>query len=600
MPSLLNVSGTWTVIDCCYSYALVLNQDQAGNLTGSIYTHPSDLCDDQTQLDGGGQWPVSGAITGSNTFSFAATNPGGGTYDCVSSWQIDATMTSGTTASLAFDLLFDVAPDLTGTMTRSTVPVKLIDPVASGLLDGSAITQNVDAITSVPNPTYVSGAAADGVTQVIVEITQVQAGDSIQLTLVDENGNQGLTAYNGGLFPLGGAPGSASSTLTFQAQGTTAVAVWLAPTNYARGGNFQQDATSIQRALTIQVQDTSASTTGSSGQSTAGSQAINTVRPPVVEIHGLWGSADDWSDLNFRFGVQQSLWTQPALVQTVDYSGAVPVTATTPAYSPNLSQVSGNALGFSYNAPIVLLQLMSRIADYALLYNVAAVQADVIGHSMGGDIARTMAGVSFFNNNNNYGNGYIHKLITIGTPHQGSPLAVDLLPIGNADPNNCVRKILEIFHDVSLQAATVSGVPVNGAVGDLRQGVSGSHPFPIAYIGATTNSGNLSNLDSTGSKSAAIYRTCGTLGGEPLALRLTPPGWNQEFSGADNDAVVALTSQLNGSSSTLIYPGVIHSTGLKDLDFNPPTELALESGIPWELLNLLNEAVNGPDFFSSP
>jgi hypothetical protein len=48
-----------------------------------------------------------------------------------------------------------------------------------------------------------------------------------------------------------------------------------------------------------------------------------------------------------------------------------------------------------------------------------------------------------------------------------------------------------------------------------------------------------------------------------------------------------------------INAGVIHSSGLKDLDFNPPTELDPGSGIPGDLINLLNEAINGSDFFTN-
>lgn len=389
MMSSLNVSGTWTVATTApfgNGYSVVLGQDQAGNITG-------------TMPGCSGREPVSGAVTGSNTFSFSAAMSGGDS-ECDQVWSVDATMTSDTVATVVLkvwessDEAESPSPDEPGTMTRNTVPIKLIDPVASGLIDGNAVTQNVDAIAGAPNPIYVSGAAADGVTQVIVEVTQVQPGDTVQLTLVNENGQQDSTTYDGGLIPLGGDPASASSTLTFQAQNTnppTAIAIWVAPTNYARG---DQDAATLQRTLTIQAQDTNPNA-NTSGPSLTGSQDIIAVRPPVVEIHGIWANADAWSNMNFQLGGQFPLWAQAGLVQTVDYSAPVPVTGTSPAYSPSPSYVMGSALGFSYNAPIVLTQLMTSIADYALLYNVAAVQADVIGHSMGGDIARTMAGVSF-------------------------------------------------------------------------------------------------------------------------------------------------------------------------------------------------------------
>ncbi|HVR27509.1 MAG TPA: hypothetical protein VMU26_29790 [Candidatus Polarisedimenticolia bacterium] len=71
------------------------------------------------------------------------------------------------------------------------------------------------------------------------------------------------------------------------------------------------------------------------------------------------------------------------------------------------------------------------------------------------------------------------------------------------------------------------------------------------------------------------------------------------LGGPANDGVVPVTSQLNNSSSTLIFSGVIHSPGFEALNFSPPSEGYTLNGIPDEVVNLLNEAVNGPDFFSS-
>jgi hypothetical protein len=75
--------------------------------------------------------------------------------------------------------------------------------------------------------------------------------------------------------------------------------------------------------------------------------------------------------------------------------------------------------------------------------------------------------------------------------------------------------------------------------------------------------------------------------------------WNQVFGGLENDGIVTLASQLNGKSSTLVHSGVVHSPGLTALDFNPPTELDTGSGIPGDLINLLNEDIGGPDFFTN-
>jgi len=595
--SSLNVSGTWSVTSCCYNFSVVLNQDQAGNITGSVTGLPGNASGDPPCF---AAEPVSGAVTGSNAFSFSAAMEGGDN-ECEQVWSVDATMTSDTVASVVLKV-FESSdeseppiPDVPGTMTRNTIPIKLIDPVASSLIDGTTVTEDVDAIAGA-NPIYVSGAAADGVTQVIVEVTQVQPGDSVQLTLVNESGQQDSTANDGGLIPLGGDPAGAASTLTFQAQNTNppmAIALWVAPTNFSRGS---QDATALQRSLTIQAQDTNTTNNGSS--SASGSQPVALVRPPVVLIHGLWSSGQGtWGGFNPVIGPNASLWAQMK-PQPADYSQPIQVTATNPSYS-NLTSVTAAALGFSFNAPNVLLQLQNYINNYGVNNNVAAVQADVVGHSMGGDIARTMAGLSNFTNQNNYGLGPIHKLVTIGTPHTGTQMASDLLPGATGDPNACVRNAINRFAgNASLLTATINGITVNGAVGDLRATSLPSGPFPIAYIGATTTAANLSNLDASAfSASGFIHNYCGKLAGSPLAMLLTSTTWNQEFSGAANDGIVPLTSQVNGTTSTLIFSGVIHSPGIESLDFMPPAEVDPASGIPDEVINLLNEPISGPDFF---
>lgn len=59
----------------------------------------------------------------------------------------------------------------------------------------------------------------------------------------------------------------------------------------------------------------------------------------------------------------------------------------------------------------------------------AVVRSDVVGHSLGGIVSRSMP-ISTKNKyfkNNNYKKGLIHKLITIDTPHLGSGYADGLI-----------------------------------------------------------------------------------------------------------------------------------------------------------------------------
>ncbi|HEX5186951.1 MAG TPA: hypothetical protein VFV86_08685 [Nitrososphaeraceae archaeon] len=54
---------------------------------------------------------------------------------------------------------------------------------------------------------------------------------------------------------------------------------------------------------------------------------------------------------------------------------------------------------------------------------IAASQVDIVAHSMGGLMARGFTQQSDYKNDDNNMKGYIHRLITIGTPHFGAQLA---------------------------------------------------------------------------------------------------------------------------------------------------------------------------------
>ncbi|HEX2535878.1 MAG TPA: PKD domain-containing protein [Chitinophagaceae bacterium] len=53
---------------------------------------------------------------------------------------------------------------------------------------------------------------------------------------------------------------------------------------------------------------------------------------------------------------------------------------------------------------------------------ILAAQADFVCHSLGGLHTKAFAQQFFNKANNNFNQGYVHKLVTLGTPHKGSPL----------------------------------------------------------------------------------------------------------------------------------------------------------------------------------
>lgn len=67
--------------------------------------------------------------------------------------------------------------------------------------------------------------------------------------------------------------------------------------------------------------------------------------------------------------------------------------------------------------------LQNDLAQFKSEKNVAAVQFDIVGHSMGGLVTRAFALQKSYLSDANYHEGIVHKLITIDTPHEGSAFA---------------------------------------------------------------------------------------------------------------------------------------------------------------------------------
>ena len=493
----------------------------------------------------------------------------------------------------------------------------MIDPVKSNLLQGSAVTSNEGSILSL-NPTTppvpVQGVTADGISQAIVAIATANVGDSVQLNLInDANSPSSSSAQDGGLTTIGGSVNSLSNSVSLVAEtttsiGPTAFAIYRAPTNYARGSqNFPQDNTTAQRAVSLQTICLSSGGSPSNPTNTE----VTVMRPPLVLLHGIWADWSAWDNFAPSSGTNESeLWSlliPGTNVFPINYGQDVNnVTSTTPSYFPLPQTVKGSSLGFSYNAQQTVLPVMvNDISTFATFFDVAAVQADVVAHSMGGDIARVMGGLPNFLSQNTYGLGPVDKLITVGTPHAGTPLAGMLLPSAGQDPNGCVRALLAHGgNDYSFQSVTIgSNPPVSGAVGDLIDAPSdlpAIPPFKMAFLaGSTSPNINLTGLGNSGS-GYVISSICGAVFRDPLGQALTENDWNQAVfgSGVANDGVVPVSSQLNGvdSSETNTLPGVIHSAGIEPLGFSPPAELDPASGIPAAAVDLLNEAPSGSDY----
>jgi hypothetical protein len=167
----------------------------------------------------------------------------------------------------------------------------------------------------------------------------------------------------------------------------------------------------------------------------------------------------------------------------------------------------------------VLPQFAYTIIEFRATHNAAAAQVDAVGHSMGGLVVRQAEQLAGFLGTDSFGYGYVHELITIGTPHLGSPLAIDML--NGQQPNQCVDGKLAKKGSFAFQTVTLNldpgTVTWSGAMGDLEgNGIlsgylshaltglqsAGTNPNPvhtamIAGQATTGNAGNFAHLGVT-------------------------------------------------------------------------------------------------------
>jgi pimeloyl-ACP methyl ester carboxylesterase len=475
--------------------------------------------------------------------------------------------------------------------SESSIAVTMLDPVPE-LLSGSAVTTNRNTLATMGRP--VQGVDPDGVTEIVLRWPANAAGLQYSVVLFNDQGKQSTSPNNdGALAPIGSSTFTASKISVISVNtsaGPMGFALYRGPVDFPRPGG--EDSGSTTRTVSIKVQQSGNSST----------TTVTILRPPVMLIHGLWGEPSDWD--SFTPFINDTRFSE----FRADYSGAIgtELTSYTPSYPADdqgtiLAEATAASLGFSFNAPTVLDQMASAIQEFDTGTNpaaipVAGVQMDIVAHSMGGDVSRWLVQESNFLSDDTYTQGSVHKVLTIGTPHLGTPLATDMLN----DDNSCVRDILALDGDITFDTAVVSGTSTTGAINDLQgNGFGGAlsgalttlsgpspHPLPFAMIYGLVSQSQLNGLNT--SAAAILLRLL--CAGDPLADMLTSTGWPKVF-GQSSDAVVPEVSAVNGLSNGVPADGVVHSTAIFVLGFAPPAELQQASGIPNNVVNLLNTPV---------
>lgn len=282
-------------------------------------------------------------------------------------------------------------------------------------------------------------------------------------------------------------------------------------------------------------------------------------RTPVVLIHGLWGHATD-----FR-ATMSSLESAGYYTFVNEYDNWKGPSEILPTYS----------LSFLHGFLLPAL-------NYLKFMGIECKKIDVVGHSMGGLLTKQFTRNRYYKTEYTYGKRAVRRLITLGTPHWGSPLAnllnEDTKYFKKRPPLFFARRIAALramlngldhkcgsCHD-DLQLFSPLILNLNFKNYDLPMyalaGNAGRHlifPFlrEIPYIGDITNYylGGYGHND-------IFFNVTGLFG------LLTNPSYTPNYIAENSDTVVGLSSALwsgvMGNATTIVDGGAIHMNMGKD------------------------------------
>lgn len=269
-------------------------------------------------------------------------------------------------------------------ITFSTVQV--VDPNPE-LIDQAAGTVVTDATRLAVDGKSVQGVAADGATQLLLRVEAPGAG-TVQFRVLGPN-----APANGGVGAVGTL--TRGEVLTVDAEEVApgqyyAFALYQSPEGFDSGG-FAQART---RPVRIALQYSPPIGTGYQDE-----YEITLVRPPVVVVHDIWSSCLYW-----RASVG------------ISTGGLFDVTCA------DYSATSSDSFDSETNRRVVP-GAVNEAREKLRVKGIAVTQVDVIGHGMGGLMARKFADWPSYRTFSNFNEGDINKLITVNTPHIGTRLA---------------------------------------------------------------------------------------------------------------------------------------------------------------------------------
>ncbi|HLP36757.1 choice-of-anchor D domain-containing protein [Lacibacter sp.] len=253
---------------------------------------------------------------------------------------------------------------------------------------------------------------------------------------------------------------------------------------------------------------------------------LEILRAPLLMVHGLWGAFSTFETVDNH--LENNSYYLPLLTLRANYESSNDV--------------------YLYDNRFVVPSNINTLFTRARNNNISAGKVDVIAHSMGGLVTRYYLQSTAYSQKKD-----LHKLITVNTPHSGSPIA-NLLTNTNSVTADAARIVAE-----PLANQIFNGSIYNGAIADLS-----INSNALSYLNsATLNNGTVpSHVIITTSQVINDNFWHLVFAAAAPTLSMSVNGFvDYLFYSQQNDLVVSTSSQSGGvpSFARSTYPNIFHN-----------------------------------------
>lgn len=262
---------------------------------------------------------------------------------------------------------------------------------------------------------------------------------------------------------------------------------------------------------------------------------IELVHPPVLLIHGINSSGETWRDWQSGLFPKSSF----ASVNSISYSSLLSFDH--PAVLQEIDRAIKSALNAARNRGVVVSQIYT------------------VGHSMGGLVARKIATRT---SPLSFNKSQVGKILTINSPHLGSPLASIVYPIAKV-----ANVSLRTAYQLAFFSSTIGTLPSNLSFTIDGRTVLSKMGFSLTSGLASIKPGSV-NILNLPSSTSIRYETISSYV-EPAQIEISTLKGMLElfnptsllstfFAGQKHDLAVSLPSQIAGGGKGRTYPGLAH------------------------------------------